>query len=59
MNTPVVVGLLGVGSTDLVSRVGPVGHNSFRVQRLLRGRIHLVSSVEDEIEDVVEGVAVP
>ena len=49
---PVVVGLLGVGSTDLVSRVGLVGHNSFRVQRLLRGRIH-------EVEDVVEVLAVP
>jgi hypothetical protein len=42
---PVVVGLLGVGSTDLVSRLG----HSFRVQRLLRGRI-------PEVEDVVAGV---
>jgi hypothetical protein len=45
---PVVVGLLGVGSTDLVSRLG----HSFRVQRLVRGRI-------PEVEDVVAGVPVP
>jgi hypothetical protein len=45
---PVVVGLLGVGSTDLVSRLG----HSFRVQRLLRGRI-------PEVEDVVAGVTLP
>jgi hypothetical protein len=42
---PVVVGLFGVGSTDLVSRLG----HSFRVQRLLRGRI-------PEVGDVVAGV---
>jgi hypothetical protein len=45
---PVVVGLLGVGSTDLVSWLG----HSFRVQRLLRGRI-------PEVEDVVAGVTLP
>ena len=43
-----VVGLFGVGSTDLVSRLG----HSFRVQRLVRGRI-------PEVEDVVVGVPVP
>jgi hypothetical protein len=48
LNAPVVVGLLGVGSTDLVSRLG----YSFRVQRLLRGRI-------PEVEDVVAGVTLP
>ena len=67
LNTPVAVGLLGVvgvvgaklgeGSADLVSGVGPAGHTSFRVQRLLRRRLRRrLALVEDEVEDVVEDV---